>query len=155
MNLTKQTNYAIRALMYCGAKGDRLSTISEIAAAYKVSELFLAKIMKPLISAGMVESIRGRSGGIRLAKQPEEISILTIVKVTEKDFAMAECFSAGLTDCPLVNNCTLNGVLGEALGAFFNVLDKYTIADLIATRPEISALLGIDEIGKFEARIAH
>jgi Rrf2 family iron-responsive transcriptional regulator len=144
MRLTRQTNYAIRILMYCGANEGRLSRIPEIAAAYSVSELFLFKILQPLVEAGLVETVRGRNGGVRLGRAAEQITLFDVVRVTEESFAMAECFDNDTAECPLVDNCALNAALREALNAFFEVLSKHTIADLVAKKTDMRGLLGID-----------
>jgi len=144
MRLTRQTNYAIRILMYCAANEGRLSRIPEIAAAYTVSELFLFKILQPLVEHGLVETVRGRNGGVRLGKPAAEINLFDVVRVTEENFAMAECFENDATECPLVDSCALNSALREALNAFFGVLERYSIADLVKARPNVRALLGID-----------
>jgi Rrf2 family transcriptional regulator, iron-responsive regulator len=145
MRLTRQTNYAIRMLMYCAANPTRLSRVAEIADAYNVSELFLFKILQPLVENGMMETVRGRNGGIRLRKSASEITLLDVVRVTEENFSMAECFETD-SDCPLVNDCSLSGALREALDAFFAVLARHTIAELAAARPNIRSLLGIDPL---------
>lgn len=145
MRLTRQTNYAIRILMYSAANQGHLSRIADIAKAYSVSELFLFKILQPLTRAGLVETVRGRNGGIRLARAASEITLLDVVKVTEESFAMAECFESDLTDCPLVDSCSLNSALRKALGAFFDVLASYSIETLIKERPSINFLLGLEE----------
>lgn len=150
MRLTKQTNYAIRILMYCAANQGRLSQIPEIASAYNLSEPFLFKILKPIVDHGLVESVRGRNGGIRLARPAETITLSEVVKVTEDSFAMADCFE-GTTDCPLLDNCGLNQALNQALDAFFKTLDAYTIAELAAYRPHINELLGLDLLEKARA----
>lgn len=144
MRLTRQTNYAIRILMYCAANHGRLSRIPEIASAYGVSELFLFKILQPLVEHGMVETVRGRNGGVRLGRAAAEITLFDVVRVTEDNFAMAECFEKDASDCPLVDSCALNEALRKALGAFFEVLESYTIETLIDARPNVRALLGID-----------
>ena len=143
MRLTKQTNYAIRMLMYCAANEGHLSRIPEIAKAYGVSELFLFKILQPLNKAGIVDTVRGRNGGVRLGRPAAQISLFDVVKVTEDNFAMAECFENGVADCPLVDSCGLNSVLSKALKAFFDVLADYTIDDIVKARPQINFLLGI------------
>ncbi len=144
MRLTKHTNYAIRIMMYCGANHGQLSQIPEIATAYGLSEMFLFKVLQPLTKNGLIESIRGRNGGIKLAKELDEIRLSEIVRITEDNFEMAECFKEGGTSCPLVDSCELNAALHEALAAFFAVLDKYTIKDLAINRYGIDKLLGID-----------
>jgi len=143
MRLTRQTNYAIRILMYCAANEGRLSRIPDIAAAYSLSDLFLFKILQPLVEAGMVQTVRGRHGGVRLAKPAEEITLFDVVRVTEESFAMAECFEAD-SDCPLADGCGLSEALRKALGAFFEVLASYSIRDLVDARPNMRALLGIE-----------
>lgn len=148
MRLTRQTNYAIRILMYCAVNKDRLSRIPEIAAAYSVSELFLFKILQPLVENGLVETVRGRNGGVRLGRPADKINLFDVVRVTEESFAMAECFENDASECPLVDSCGLNSALREALGAFFAVLEKHTIADLVRNRPDVRGLLGIDLIAR-------
>ena len=144
MRLTKQTNYAVRILMYCAANSGSLSRIPEIALAYDLSEAFLFKILRPITDHGYIQSVRGRKGGIRLARPAQEISLLDIVRITEDNFLMADCFDKGATNCPLVDACTLNTVWSEALAAFFTVLEKYTIADLVKPSPNINFLLGLE-----------
>lgn len=145
MRLTKQTNYAVRMLMYCAANDGHLSRIPEIAKSYGVSELFLFKILQPLTKAGLVETVRGRNGGVRLGRPADKINLLEVIRVTEDSFAMAECFENGVPDCPLVDSCGLNSALSKALKAFFDVLAQYTIDDLVKSRPQINFLLGIPE----------
>ncbi|MEQ1944285.1 iron-responsive transcriptional regulator RirA [Mesorhizobium sp. VNQ89] len=144
MRLTRQTNYAMRILMYCAANDGRLSRIPEIASAYTVSELFLFKILQPLVEAGLVETVRGRNGGVRLGRAAEDISLFDVVRVTEENFAMAECFENDATECPLVDSCSLNAALREALNAFFEVLMRHSIADLVAHKSSMRGLLGIE-----------
>ncbi|GLU27076.1 iron-responsive transcriptional regulator RirA [Brucella sp. NBRC 12950] len=145
MRLTRQTNYAIRMLMYCAANDGKLSRVPEIARAYGVSELFLFKILQPLVENGLVETVRGRNGGVRLGRAAKDISLFDVVRVTEENFAMAECFENDATECPLVDSCGLNSALREALNAFFGVLMKYSISDLVKARPNVRVLLGLDE----------
>lgn len=145
MRLTRQTNYAVRMLMYCAANEGQLSRIGDIAEAYSVSELFLFKILQPLTKSGLVVSVRGRNGGIRLGRAATDITLLDVVKVTEENFAMAECFENDATECPLVDSCGLNTALRKALAAFFDVLSTYSIDDLVKARPSINFLLGLEE----------
>lgn len=146
MRLTRQTNYAVRILMYCAANKDRLSRIPDIAEAYSLSELFLFKILQPLVENGLIETVRGRNGGVRLARPAESISLFDVVRVTEDNFAMAECFENDAVECPLVDACGVNEALRKALGAFFEVLEGYSIADLVRARPNMRNLLGIDAL---------
>jgi Rrf2 family transcriptional regulator, iron-responsive regulator len=144
MRLTRQTNYAIRILMYCAANDGRLSRIPEIAAAYNVSELFLFKILQPLVEHGFVATVRGRNGGVKLAKPAEDITLFDVVRVTEEGFSMAECFDAD-SDCPLIDSCGLNSALRRALGAFFEVLAGVSIASLAAPGSNVHQRLGLLE----------
>ena len=149
MRLTKQTNYAIRVLMYCAANNGELSRVAEIAAAYSVPEMYLFKILQPVVEHGMLETVRGRKGGVRLAKPASQITLFDVVRVTEDNFSMAECFSSDAADCPLIDSCGLNAALRKALGAFFDVLESYSIEDLIKDRPDMRTLLGIDLLPRF------
>lgn len=143
MRLTKQTNYAIRILMYCAANDGKLSRIQDIAKSYGVSDTFLFKILQSLVAARFVMTTRGRNGGIQLAKPAADISLLDVVAVTEDGFIMAECFDADFDECPLINACSLNAALREALDAFMNVLASHSIESLTSDRRKISQLLGI------------
>ena len=146
MRLTRQSTYAIRTLIYCAVNDPGLSRIADIAKAHSISELFLFKLIKPLVEAGLLETVRGRKGGIRLGRPAADITLLDTIKLTEDSFAMAECFESGGIDvvCPLADNCDLNGALREALNAFFDVLDGYTIADLSDKRLSLRQRLGIE-----------
>jgi Rrf2 family iron-responsive transcriptional regulator len=148
MRLTRQSSYAIRTLVYCAVNEPRLSRVADIARAHAISELFLFKLIKPLVENGLLQTLRGRHGGIRLGRPASEITLLDVIQLTEESFAMAECFEGGDVTCPLVDNCDLNGALREALGAFFDVLDSHTIADMAEKRRSIRDRLGLkmDEI---------
>ena len=144
MRLTRQSNYAIRTLVYCAVNSPDLSRIADIAKAHSISELFLFKLIKPLVENGLLQTVRGRKGGIRLGLPAADITLLDTIKLTEESFAMAECFDGGDdVACPLAGNCDLNSALREALGAFFEVLDSYTIADLADKRRNLRERLGL------------
>jgi Rrf2 family iron-responsive transcriptional regulator len=143
MRLTRQSSYAIRTLVYCAVNAPELSRVAEIAKAHSISELFLFKLIKPLVEAGLIETVRGRHGGIRLGRPAEKITLLDCIRLTEENFALAECFEGGDISCPLVFNCDVNSALGEALKAFFDVLDSYSIADLAGKRRTLRAKLGL------------
>ncbi|WP_127145345.1 iron-responsive transcriptional regulator RirA [Pelagibacterium montanilacus] len=147
MRLTRQSSYALRTLMYCSINSPDLSRVSDVAKAYGISELFLFKLIKPLVENRLLETVRGRHGGIRLAKPASEITLLDVVKLTEENFALAECFEGGDTSCPLVAGCDLNSALHEALEAFFAVLRSYTIADLTDKRRAMRSRLGLEMLG--------
>lgn len=143
MRLTRQSSYAIRTLIYCAVNEPSLSRVADIAKAHAISELFLFKLIKPLVENGLIETVRGRHGGIKLGRPAKEITLLDTIKLTEESFAMAECFEGGDVSCPLVDACDLNSALREALRAFFNVLDGYTIADLADKRRSLRERLGL------------
>lgn len=145
MKLTKQANYALRTLVYCATNPARQSRVSEIANAYGISELSLFKFIKPLVDNQLLESVRGRNGGIRLGRNAEDISMLEVIKMTEENFMLAECFGNTKTDCPLLGNCEINTALTEALNAFMNVLSRYTIADLSKQQDLLRTLLKLDD----------
>lgn len=142
MRLTRQSNYAIRTLVYCAVNEPGLSRVAEIARAYGISELFLFKLIKPLVENGLLETVRGRHGGIKLGRPADQITLFDTIRLTEENFALAECFEDG-ADCPLIGECDLNGALREALGAFFEVLQKHTIADLARKKRTIRERLGL------------
>jgi Rrf2 family iron-responsive transcriptional regulator len=147
MRLTRQSSYAIRTLIYCAVNSPNLSHIADIARAHSISELFLFKLIKPLVEGGLLQTVRGRKGGIRLGRPADQITLLDTIKLTEENFAMAECFEGGGDVlCPLADACDLNAALREALGAFFDVLDGYTIADLAGKRRSIRLRLGLEEL---------
>ena len=146
MRLTRQSSYAVRTLIYCAVQAPELSRVADIARAYNISELFLFKLIKPLVEAGLLQTVRGRRGGIRLGRPAAEITLLEAIKLTEESFALAECFEDdGELSCPLHGGCDLNGALGQALRAFFDVLASYTIADLADKRRNIRDRLGFGD----------
>jgi Rrf2 family nitric oxide-sensitive transcriptional repressor len=145
MRLTAYTDYTFRTLMYLAVNGARYATIAEIAAAYRISEAHLMKVVHQLGVAGIVETVRGRRGGIRLAMPAESINLGAVVRRTETDLAVVPCFdNAG--SCVISESCMLSKVLQEALAAFLSVLDRYTLADLVASRQPIAALLGLSDV---------
>jgi len=136
MKLTLFTDYAMRVLFYLAARPDRLCSIAEVARAYGISQNHLMKVVNQLARAGYVESVRGRFGGIRLGKAPEAINVGALVRETEDGFDLVDCAS-----CAIAPACGLTGVLKEALCAFLVVLDRYTLADLMARREDLAQLL--------------
>ncbi len=145
MRLTQQTNYAVRTLIYCAANPEKPSKVAEIAASFGMSETHLFKIMKILVDAGYIRTIRGRNGGVTMGRDPATITVGEVVRAAEETFWLAECFDSGKKDCPLITSCGFNGLLHEALEAFMMVLDQHTIAELAEDRSNIRVLLQIDE----------
>ncbi|MEM9224382.1 MAG: Rrf2 family transcriptional regulator [Pseudomonadota bacterium] len=144
MRITHQTNHALRLLMYCAANPDRLSKVPVIAVRYGISETHLFKIL-PILSRGkLLETVRGRAGGVRLARPASGITVGNVVRLTEERFALADCFEDPEANCPLIANCRLHGVWQRALDAFMAVLDGTTIADLVGEDHRIAAQLGLD-----------
>lgn len=130
MRLTKQTDYALRQLMYISERPERLCTIAEVAGAHRISKAHLSKITHRLGQAGWVETVRGKGGGMRLARAPGDINLGAVVRRFEPDFDLVECFAAG-SRCPLTKGCRLTGLLNTSLQAFVAHLDRHTLADLL------------------------
>ncbi len=128
------TDYAMRLLMYLAHNPERLCTIAEVAAAYRISEGHLMKIAHLLGQAGFIETVRGRRGGIRVAAPPSQVALGAVVRVIEPDFTLVECFGHSNT-CALTGYCRLTGILGGALDGFLAYLDRYTLADLVSEHP--------------------
>lgn len=150
MRLTAYTDYTLRTLMYLAVDRGRPATIAAIAKAYGISETHLMKVVHQLGLAGDIATVRGRKGGIRLAKPPEAINLGTVVRRTEADMAMVPCF-ADAQSCAIGDVCRLRSVLGEALDAFLAVLDRYSLADLVAPRRQpLALLLGIESTASTE-----
>ena len=134
MRLTAMTDYSLRLLMYVGQHAGRLCTIAEIAQVYGVSEAHLMKITHQLGLAGFIDTVRGRGGGMRLARPAREINLGDVVRAIEPDFAIVECFATGNV-CSLTGQCRLTGVLHGSLMAFMAHLDGYTLADILEPAP--------------------
>ena len=131
MKLTLYTDYALRALMHLAAKPERLASISEIASTYRISHNHLTKVVHDLRKAGFIDAVRGRSGGVRLARPASEITVGAVVRHTEGGFDLVDCES-----CVIARACSLTGALRQALVAFMDVLDNYTLADLVRERQD-------------------
>ena len=134
MRLTQWTDYTLRVLMYCAACLDRTKpvTITEIAENHGISRSHLTKIVQQLAARGWLETTRGRGGGMRLAVPAEDLFLGTVVRATETDFSLVECFDPALNQCRINQNCRLKGVLNQATQSFLAVLDGITLADLVA-----------------------
>jgi Rrf2 family nitric oxide-sensitive transcriptional repressor len=131
MRLTAYTDYTLRTLMFLALNQDRLVTIQDIAQAHGISKNHLMKVVHQLGMSGMVETVRGRNGGLRLKKSASEINVGAVVRHTETDFFMAECFNSASNTCVYSQACALKGVLGAATEAYLAVLDAVTLGQLI------------------------
>jgi Rrf2 family nitric oxide-sensitive transcriptional repressor len=146
MRLTRYTDYAMRVLLHLAARDDDLSSIGEIAGLYKISQNHLMKVVQDLGKAGFVRTVRGRGGGIALARPADQIIIGQVVRQTEEGFQLVDC-----TNCVIAPACTLPRALNEATAAFIAVLDKYSLEDLLDQRHQMRALFGITEPAKLRA----
>ncbi|MCL4779386.1 MAG: Rrf2 family transcriptional regulator [Gammaproteobacteria bacterium] len=143
MRLTTFTDYNLRVLIYLAIQPGKRATIAEIATAFRISESHLMKVVHFLGKQGFLDNVRGKGGGLMLARPPEEINVGAIVQLTEADALLAECFDDDHNACVITRVCQLRTVLGEAAQAFNAVLSRYTIADLISTRPQLARILSI------------
>jgi Rrf2 family nitric oxide-sensitive transcriptional repressor len=132
MRLTMHTDFALRLLMLLAMEPDELHTIEEIARRYDISRNHLMKVTQTLVQAGFLDSLRGRGGGLRLARPAAKIIIGDVVRATEDGFDLVECFDRAQNRCLITPACGLRGPLEEALLAFLTVLDSYSLADLVA-----------------------
>lgn len=131
MRLTRFTDNALRCLLYLAEEPKRVATVQEISGKMAMSPDHLLKVVKRLAELGYVRTIRGRRGGVTLAVAPEAISVANVVRATEDNLALVPCFGAAPERCPLAPACTLATCLDAALGAFFDVLARHTVADLV------------------------
>jgi Rrf2 family nitric oxide-sensitive transcriptional repressor len=147
MRLTVYTDYALRTLMYLAVRGEPMPTIAEVAASYGVSRNHLMKVAYELGVAGYIETVRGKHGGLRLARPPGQIRLGDVVRTTEPDFALVPCFEPVAARCAITPACRLRSVLHQAQAAFLGVLDSYTLADLVENRASLRALLEAEPPG--------
>ncbi len=144
MRLTAYTDYSLRVLIRLALRPRELTTIAQIAQAYGISEHHLMKVVHQLGVAGYIETIRGHGGGMRLAKEAADIVVGDVVRLTEPDLELVECFRSPRT-CAIEPACVLNSALGQALAAFLEVLDSYTVADLVKKPAPLAMLLKLDD----------
>ena len=141
MRLTTFTDYSLRVLMYVAAAPEGRSTIAEVAEAFGISESHLVKVVHLLGKEGVLLNTRGRGGGLRLARSPDEISIGRVVRATEgRDYA-AECFDAQHNTCRLAGRCRLQHALEEAVAGFYAVLDHYSLEDMRLRPAKLAGVL--------------
>ena len=133
MRLTLQTDYTLRVLMFLGVNRDKLSTIQEISDCYGISKNHLMKVVHQLSKLDYIDTVRGKNGGIRLKLDPQAINLGILIRKTEPDLDIVECFSSG-AKCKLKSCCSLSGIMSEALTAFIATLEKYTLSDLLVSK---------------------
>ncbi|MGE0613970.1 MAG: Rrf2 family transcriptional regulator [Hyphomicrobiales bacterium] len=143
MRLTRFSDYSLRVLIHVGTRGDRLSTIDEIAGSFGISRNHVMKVVQRLSSLGYLETLRGKGGGMRLACDPARIGIGRLIRQTEEDMNLVECFQGGGA-CAIEPVCALKLALSRALTEFLKVLDEYTLADLIRPRKRLAELLQLE-----------
>lgn len=141
MQLTLYTDYSLRVLIYLGARPGENATISEIASSYGISRNHLVKVVHNLAGHGFIHTTRGKGGGLRLARPPEEINLGEVIRHTEGGFDLVECMNADENTCPIHEICSLKGVVGEALRAFTGVWDRYSLADIVRNRERLTEVL--------------
>lgn len=142
MRLTTYTDYALRSLMYLAVNRDRLVTIQDIASLHSISKNHLTKVVHHLGQLGLVATIRGRNGGLKLGREPADINIGSVVRQTETDFHMAECFHRENNRCVYASACVLEDALSQATAAYLTVLDGVTLEHLVRkTHPRAGAAI--------------
>jgi Rrf2 family nitric oxide-sensitive transcriptional repressor len=152
MQLTLHTDYALRVLIYLAQKGDDLATISEIADFYKISRNHLVKVVHHLAQEKFIHTTRGKHGGMRLARDPNLISIGEVVRRMEPNFDIVECFSNSNQPCTVTPICTLKEVLHRASNEFLALLDQYTVADAVVQNETTEQIFAVSQL--LDSRIA-
>lgn len=151
MRLTVYTDYSLRVLMYVALHPERRPTIGEIAASYGISKNHIMKVVHQLGVARYIETVRGQSGGMYLARPAEEIILGEVVRRTEPDLALVPCFETINAACVITPACKLRRALHQARAAFLAVLDKYSLADLVENRKVLRALLALESSATVDA----
>ena len=141
MRLTTFSDYTLRVLIYLGVHDGEIATVGQIADAYGISANHLMKVVHYLAQGGYIETARGKGGGMRLGLAPEKINLGELVRGTEDNRKLVECFDRDNSECRIETACVLRGVLTQALEAFFRSLDAYTLADLLAPKPRLANML--------------
>ena len=145
MRLTLHTDYALRVLMYVSVKGESLSTIPEIVDHFDISRGHVMKVVHHLGQLGYLETIRGKRGGIRLARKPEQINVGAVVRDMEEELGVLGCLQGSEGYCRIEECCVLRSALRDATNAFLATLDRYTLADLIRPQRALARLLALDD----------
>jgi Rrf2 family nitric oxide-sensitive transcriptional repressor len=143
MRLTMFTDYSLRMLIYLAAMDQEQATIAQIATAFDISENHLIKVAHFLGKEGLLTNTRGRGGGLRLARRATEINIGAVIRLTEQSDMPAECFDADTNTCSITSHCRLRHVLRDAVRAFYQALEAYTLEDLVRKEAKLSKVLFI------------
>ena len=141
MRLTTFSDYSLRVLIYLGLPDNARATIGDIATAYGISKNHLMKVAQFLGQQGYIETLRGKHGGLRLARAPEHINLGALVRATEAHTALVECFEPQRSACRIEPVCALRAMLTRALQAFYAVLDECTLADVLHNRDQLAQIL--------------
>jgi Rrf2 family transcriptional regulator, nitric oxide-sensitive transcriptional repressor len=141
MKLTTFTDYSLRVMIFLATRPGQRTTIAEVAQAFDVSEHHLVKVVHFLGQQGWLCNVRGKGGGLELGMEPDRIRVGQVVRQTEGDARVAECFCESDSNCRIESCCHLRGVLGEAVNAFYGVLDRYNLSDLVANRQQLARVL--------------
>jgi Rrf2 family transcriptional regulator, nitric oxide-sensitive transcriptional repressor len=141
MYLTRQADYTMRLLIHLAVQPDSTATIQEVAKRFDISRNHLMKVANRAVRAGYVEAVRGRTGGLRLAKKPNEINVGQVLRAAE-DWALVECFERSSNRCRVAGGCGLQPILKEAVEAFVAVLDRYTLTDVVQRKAALVQMLG-------------
>jgi len=141
MRLTTRTNLAMRTLMFCAVNGDRIVRKHEIAEACNASENHLAQVVNTLAQRGFIETQRGRSGGLRLARGMDEIGVGEVLRTFEAVLPFVECLDGENNTCPLCDACRFRDAIGAALDAFYTAMDRHTVGDLVRDNAALEHLL--------------
>lgn len=141
MRLNLQTDYGLRLLTHLAINEGEVLTVGDVADRFAISKNHLMKVAQRLVQAGLVDSTRGRGGGLRLTPGAKTVNLGLVVRHLEADFALVECLPGGQDRCLITPACRLKGVLAEAIAAFMAVLDGYSLQDLVGRNPALSGLL--------------
>ncbi len=152
MKLTAFTDYSLRVLIYLATEPGRRASIAQIAQAFEVSENHLVKVAHFLGKAGWLTTVRGKGGGLELAREPARINLADVVRDAEGESVVAECFGDDRDCCAIGRCCKLRGVLGEAVAAFYAVLARYTLEDLGRNREQLATILFMPDRGRTPSR---
>ena len=147
MQLSLHADYALRVLIYLGAHPDEIISTQRISAAYGISKNHLVRVVQTLSEHGYVQVTPGRSGGVRLARSPQDIRLGEVVYHSEPNLRLVECFDEKTNTCPIISACGLKAHLKQALDCFLAELNRHTLADLLVERRQRDRLQKLFQLG--------